>query len=355
MEDAFLQTILENPDDDTPRLVFADWLEEQGNPRGTFIRLQCQRAMMTQYDAGWKETLAQEAALLRQFEPDWSKPVLRLVDEVHYRRGFIEHVRVSATKLLNNAARLFRVAPICSIRMSRVDRLPEVAAAPWLARVRELDLSHNSLGSRSLQALLESEHCRSLRLLRLDHCGLAMSSVRVVAGSASLQGLQSLSVSSNGLGVEGVGTLASSPNLSGLRELDLHDNHLLAAGGVALGAAVHFQLTKLSIGNNALRSGGVQAIAGSPLCSALRYLDLQNNFVNNIGVQALVESPYLRRLECLNLYRNEVGSRGVQLLTDSALLANLIYLNLRNNEIDKPTLQTVPVRLQTANMRELLF
>jgi uncharacterized protein (TIGR02996 family) len=26
-EDGFLQSILETPDDDTPRLVYADWLE----------------------------------------------------------------------------------------------------------------------------------------------------------------------------------------------------------------------------------------------------------------------------------------------------------------------------------------
>ena len=40
-DDAFLQAIVEAPDDDTPRLIYADWLEERGDPRGEFIRLQC--------------------------------------------------------------------------------------------------------------------------------------------------------------------------------------------------------------------------------------------------------------------------------------------------------------------------
>jgi uncharacterized protein (TIGR02996 family) len=48
-EEDFLQAILENPDDDVPRLIFADWLEEQGDPRGEFIRLQCELAGLPEY------------------------------------------------------------------------------------------------------------------------------------------------------------------------------------------------------------------------------------------------------------------------------------------------------------------
>ncbi len=40
-EDAFLQAMTEAPDDDGPRLVYADWLEERGDPRGEFLRLEC--------------------------------------------------------------------------------------------------------------------------------------------------------------------------------------------------------------------------------------------------------------------------------------------------------------------------
>jgi uncharacterized protein (TIGR02996 family) len=37
-ERAFLIAILERPDDDTTKLVYADWLEEQGDPRYEFLR-----------------------------------------------------------------------------------------------------------------------------------------------------------------------------------------------------------------------------------------------------------------------------------------------------------------------------
>ena len=39
-EDAFLQAIREAPEDDTPRLVYADWLEERADPRAEYLRLE---------------------------------------------------------------------------------------------------------------------------------------------------------------------------------------------------------------------------------------------------------------------------------------------------------------------------
>ncbi|MCI0458429.1 MAG: TIGR02996 domain-containing protein [Gemmataceae bacterium] len=38
-EDALTAAILASPRDDAPRLVFADWLEEGGDPRGEFLRI----------------------------------------------------------------------------------------------------------------------------------------------------------------------------------------------------------------------------------------------------------------------------------------------------------------------------
>jgi uncharacterized protein (TIGR02996 family) len=40
-EDTFLRAIIADPDDDGLRLIYADWLEEQGDPRGELVRLQC--------------------------------------------------------------------------------------------------------------------------------------------------------------------------------------------------------------------------------------------------------------------------------------------------------------------------
>src|SRR5262249_42657415 len=39
-EAAFLRSILDDPDDEANRLVYADWLEERGDPRAELVRLQ---------------------------------------------------------------------------------------------------------------------------------------------------------------------------------------------------------------------------------------------------------------------------------------------------------------------------
>src|SRR5262249_25946532 len=45
---AFLRRAKEHPEDDTPRLVLADWLEDHGDTdRAAFIRLQCRLAEET--------------------------------------------------------------------------------------------------------------------------------------------------------------------------------------------------------------------------------------------------------------------------------------------------------------------
>jgi uncharacterized protein (TIGR02996 family) len=46
-DDAFIQGIRERPDDDAPRLIYADWLDEHGDPQqGEFIRVECEMARL---------------------------------------------------------------------------------------------------------------------------------------------------------------------------------------------------------------------------------------------------------------------------------------------------------------------
>ena len=69
--DALLRTIRERPDDDGPRLVYADWLEEHGDPRGEFIRIQCQLAKLPPWDPRRRALEEREADLLAVHDYDW--------------------------------------------------------------------------------------------------------------------------------------------------------------------------------------------------------------------------------------------------------------------------------------------
>ena len=48
-KDPFLAQIAANPDDDALRLVYADWLEERGDPRCELIRLEAEMAHLPAY------------------------------------------------------------------------------------------------------------------------------------------------------------------------------------------------------------------------------------------------------------------------------------------------------------------
>jgi uncharacterized protein (TIGR02996 family) len=70
-EAAFLHAIIESPNDDFVRLVYADWLEDRGDPRGTFIRLQCRLETLSKdseiYD-GHNYRFGRPAYLPRSFQ-----------------------------------------------------------------------------------------------------------------------------------------------------------------------------------------------------------------------------------------------------------------------------------------------
>ena len=88
--DAFLATIREEPDDDTPRLVFADWLEEHNDPRGEFIRLQCELNRWVP-DVDRRSALQnRERELLREHRKKWLGSLANLPESrCRFDRGLI--------------------------------------------------------------------------------------------------------------------------------------------------------------------------------------------------------------------------------------------------------------------------
>lgn len=83
-EAALLADIYANPDDDAPRLVYADWLLERGDPRGEFITLQ----FRADKDAA---ALKREKALLKEHGRKWLgalEPVVA-AGTFEFRRGFL--------------------------------------------------------------------------------------------------------------------------------------------------------------------------------------------------------------------------------------------------------------------------
>src|ERR1700680_1652632 len=94
--DDFLQAIIERPDDDAPRLIFADWLEDHGEPeRAAFIRVQLDLAKVAEKDERRHGLEEREKELLARHEEEWVRPVRNCVVSWAFQRGFITEVTVT--------------------------------------------------------------------------------------------------------------------------------------------------------------------------------------------------------------------------------------------------------------------
>src|SRR5262249_35144606 len=92
----FLAAIRENPDDDAVRLIFADWLEDQGDTgRAEFIRVQVERATLCPEEPRAEDLRDREEELLGLHRTTWIGGLEKLVDEVKFQRGLPEMVVVS--------------------------------------------------------------------------------------------------------------------------------------------------------------------------------------------------------------------------------------------------------------------
>lgn len=80
-EQALLAAIYADPDDDAARLVYADFLQDRGDPRGEFITLQIGR--------GDHSNSARERELWKKHGKQWLGSLGPIVRDVEFRRGFL--------------------------------------------------------------------------------------------------------------------------------------------------------------------------------------------------------------------------------------------------------------------------
>ncbi len=126
--EAFLEDIIANPADDTPRLIYADWLEEnEQSERAELIRVQIriQECLAADSTSGLHDLFDREAELLGLLfghPPKW-------VEEWQVGRGFVFRVRCKCQAWMVHGPRLVRLHPIqrvdlTDVRIDWVDREP---------------------------------------------------------------------------------------------------------------------------------------------------------------------------------------------------------------------------------------
>lgn len=115
--EALMQAILEFPDDDAPRLVYADWLEEHGDAeQAEFIRVQIELATLPPHER--RTSLGKRAReLLARNEADWVRPIRAHVASWAFRRGFVSAVTLSVDAYMKHTFELVHLTPIQRIEV----------------------------------------------------------------------------------------------------------------------------------------------------------------------------------------------------------------------------------------------
>lgn len=239
---ALLKAIASAPDDDLPRLVFADWLDEHGRgERAEFIRLQVADAgPMT----GAERVMIRERIkeLQQAHQPVWFRELPRWVRQwyvdrayhrMQYRRGFVEEVCVIASHFLRFGPQLLERTPVARLDVYHLRGLrTTLAGCPWLGRVPYLNLSHERLEEAGAAALARNRHLGGVRVLNLYGCELNDVGVRALADAESLTGLTKLDLGANNLSLASAKALRGARFLRTLTELNLANNpHLHVHAG----------------------------------------------------------------------------------------------------------------------------
>jgi uncharacterized protein (TIGR02996 family) len=199
--EAFLRAIFESPDDDAPRLVYADWLEENKDPlQAAFVRVQVELAKLARDDPRERGLRARERELWRtvkrwRFLPrGWTSATL---DE--YRRGFPVWCRGSVGDFLAALPDLWQIGPPEKAVVS-VDspgdaaQLRALAACPAVGPLRHLTLCGACLDDIAARDLLSSPRLRGLRSLHLSGDGMSNESARFLATSPFVESLRRLQI-----------------------------------------------------------------------------------------------------------------------------------------------------------------
>jgi uncharacterized protein (TIGR02996 family) len=308
---ALLRAIEANPEEDTPRLAYADWLEEHAasesdRARAELIRVQC--ALAHESPGARKADLAvREHQLLNDYRERWltAYPV-RAPRHAVYVRGFLIP-DLNGADFVKHGETLATVAPLNNLWLRHATRtLKDIAQCPALRHVRDLCLEVNALRNLHLPVLLGSPHLTNVRVLGLGN---------------------------NSIGIAGCEALAATTALPALQILALYGNPIKDRGLEALtGAPWIANLVGLHVSNCGVSAATVIRLAGCSAMSNLRSLDIADLDRDDTTARAVLASPHLAKL--VRLWHPD---RALSEPVHAALRARFgDKLNLTSYRLDQP-------------------
>jgi uncharacterized protein (TIGR02996 family) len=206
------KAILDDPRDLSRRLVYADALQDRGDPRGEFI---------AHHIAGRPEA----AALLKKHGKEWIAFLRPAVSRsgLRFVNGFVERITLKV-EFLDMLPGFLDREPIHEVRFRDLGtEAPRLAAMPGCtSRITWLDLKQGHVSGRGFASLMEG---RWDRLWRIWAPSNPIGDVGVQALiAASPPGLRSLNLHGAQLQDRALARLAAWPGLARIEELNLRGN-----------------------------------------------------------------------------------------------------------------------------------
>lgn len=282
-EPTLLAAVLADPADDAPRLIYADWLDEHGQPdRAEFIRVQIELTRTPVWDNRRPGLERREADLLAEHQIDWAAPVLDAgAQGWTFRRGFLDRVSMTVADFLSHGRMVINRTTVRHLHQANVGDWGAVLGHPAARHLRGFSIRGESDGDDIAAAL---------------------------AANSDLHGLRSASLVGVGLTDRGLARLSAAPHLG--------------------------RLEYLSVGGNELTTAGLRALCGATFAASLRSLAVEKLAASPDGFVELAASHRLGRLAVLRLDGNDLGCRQMTRLVAAARLPALTTLSLGNTGLD---------------------
>lgn len=364
--DALLAAIRAQPDEDTPRLMFADWLQENGeNERAEFIRTQVELARTPPWEpfavrCRWRQPAIVSAQRFLSELPRTNQQVVCWSEEP-FRRGFGWAIDVRyAGMWTEHAEPLFRCEPIGKVSFwaATLDDWRELASSEWVKQFRDLvfhlnpnepllalrdkpaacgitDLRFRRASGAGMPEVLEELFISPLgHAVRGLHFHTGYESTRELIDAINTgRPLERLSFSVMGITSDYMRQLLSGQATTSLEELHLRDERLGGDGLLALAEMIPTGLRVLTLASVESRANGWEALARCEGLTNLRRLNLSRNPFTPRALRVLSLSHALSRLRSLDLSACKIDDKGARHVTRAKFWPNLVELDLRQNPI----------------------
>jgi uncharacterized protein (TIGR02996 family) len=343
--------LAENPDDLASHMAYADYLTEQGDPLGEFIRVQLALEEPDKAPEEREKLRQREKGLLDAHAPSWLGELAPfLLDnaagfdlfqvEFSFRRGWLDALKAEFATFPFCRA-LGRAPVACLLRRLEItsthwadnrNPLEPLANAPTLANVRMFLLGMVVSPEEDDHFLQDGPTC---------NCGGA-GAVAMVKGMPRLEELRLLCHQ-----VE-TAQLFALETLGHLRLLQVDHNHdyplEVLANNPSLGNLTHLLCWPhaLEVGHAAyIGTAGVRAVVTSPHLRSLTHLRLRCCDMGDEGVREIITSSILKRLVWLDLRHGNVTDEGALALADALAVTSLRRLDLCNNALTERGIQAL--------------